>query len=587
MPLYRISAWLKSCIESRHSVPDFQSEAKWVFLALAVLWVALFFRLGALPLEQPDEGRNTEVAREMKEAGAWLVPTYNGIDYLDKPAFYFKAVALSLAAFGDSETAARIPSALFGTALVALAYCFCRRQYGVRTAAMAAIVLATTPLFIINGRTVIFDIALAGFTAAAVFAGYLAEETDEKSRRRWYLLGAVAAGFATLVKGPVGFLIPTLVLLVYYRIAGKQGAWKRFFAPLNIVIFFAVTLPWFVGLCLAHRDFAYYGLVEESFHRFTTTAFHRSKPFYFYGIVVAGMFLPWSLLLPEAIVTAWKKRKTSASPDLLCVVWLVAVVIFFSLSKSKMPGYILSTTVAGAVLVAGLVHRALSDPSDRAARATRYAVIGLSIICLIALAAVAVASAHTQWLARPLGISVDAAAGFKSYAAIAIVMLGAFAGLGFVAAFRRNVLLCFIGLALFPLLLFNVNYGMLDVVFSAKSARTLAHQIPSLPPDTELACLQCFPAGLDFYLRRTSTLVTKDGAELTSNYILFNLKNNPWPSNMVPVANFDQWLASRRHPVYLIVREQDRARLEALTAARAIVIQQLTPQYAGALLPPS
>src|SRR5580692_933935 len=98
-----------------------------VLFALAVVWFALFFRLGSLPLIQPDEGRNAEVAREMKESGSWLSPSYDGIPYLDKPAFYFKAVALSLAAFGNNETAARIPSAVFGLATLALVYGFCRR----------------------------------------------------------------------------------------------------------------------------------------------------------------------------------------------------------------------------------------------------------------------------------------------------------------------------------------------------------------------------------------------------------------------------------------------------------------------------
>lgn len=127
-------------------IPNFKFEAKCILFASIIVWAAICFRLGDLPLEQPDEGRNAEVAREMKESGAWLVPTYNGMAYLDKPSFYFKAVAISLAVFGDSETAARIPSAAFGIALVILVYIFCRREYGVRCAALAAVVLATTPL---------------------------------------------------------------------------------------------------------------------------------------------------------------------------------------------------------------------------------------------------------------------------------------------------------------------------------------------------------------------------------------------------------------------------------------------------------
>ena len=125
----------------------------WVLFALVVIWLALFFRLGSLPLIQPDEGRSAEVAREMKESGAWLSPSYNGITYLNKPAFYFKAVALSLAAFGNNETAARLPSALFALSLLVIIFFFCRRAYGTLCAIMAVIVVATMPLFIANSRT--------------------------------------------------------------------------------------------------------------------------------------------------------------------------------------------------------------------------------------------------------------------------------------------------------------------------------------------------------------------------------------------------------------------------------------------------
>jgi len=230
-------------------------------LAMVIVFLVLCFRLGHLPLLAPDEGRNAEVGREMKESGAWLVPTYNGVDYLDKPAFYFKTVALSMAIFGQNETAARIPSAAFGVGLVVMVVAFCRKVHGTRCGLLAAIVVATMPLYFANARIVIFDIALAFFVCGAIFAGYLAEATAGRARRIWYLVGAASAGLATLVKGPVGFLIPTLVLLFFNRLEGRAGAWKRLFAPLNLVVFFGITLPWFVGLCFAHRDFFQYGLV--------------------------------------------------------------------------------------------------------------------------------------------------------------------------------------------------------------------------------------------------------------------------------------------------------------------------------------
>jgi 4-amino-4-deoxy-L-arabinose transferase-like glycosyltransferase len=578
----------KYLIESRRSSLVPQSEAAWVLFALAVVWFALFFQLGKLPLLQPDEGRNAEIAREMKESGAWLSPTYDGIAYLDKPVFYFKAVALSLAAFGDNETAARLPSAIFGLATLALVYGFCRRIYGTRCAVMVVIIIATMPLYMALSRTVIFDIALAFFVVAAIFAGFLAEECDGKSRRNWYLLGALAAGFATLVKGPVGFLIPGLVLFIFHRVEGRRDVWKRFFAPLNLLVFFGVTLPWFIGLSLQHPDFPYYGLIEESFHRFTTTTFHRSQPFYFYALIVAGLFLPWSFILPEAWVAAWKNKKLMWSADRLCLVWSMVVVIFFSLSRSKLPGYILTVAVACGILTARLFQQAMTNPEGKAARIACRAAITLAVLCFVVAAAAIYLSPRMSSLAKPMRLPVEDADELGRHFMTPIILLSVFGVLGLLARFRHDVGFCFVIFAVFPLLLFTLNLGAIEVVFNVKSARQLAEKIPALPPETGLAFLQCFPNGLPFYLNRAATLLTKDGSEITSssNYILFRLKNEPnWPTNLVPVTEFDHWLAGRKHPVYLLANSNQRFQLEAVAGNQKTNIQQLTPLYVGVLLP--
>ena len=562
-----------------------QSETAWFLFALAVVWFGLFSRLGILPLLQPDEGRNAEVAREMKESGAWLSPSYNGIAYLDKPAFYFKAVALSLAAFGDNETAARLPSAMFGLATLAITFLFCRRVYGPRCAVMAVIIIATMPLYVVFSRTVIFDIALAFFVSAAIFAGYRAEECEGNTRRNWYLLGALAAGFATLVKGPVGFLIPGLVLFVFHRVEGRCGVWKRFFAPLNLLAFFGVTLPWFIGLSLQHSDFPYYGLIEESFHRFTTTTFHRTQPFYFYALIVAGLFLPWSFILPEAAVAAWRNKKLMSSADHLCLVWAVVVVIFFSLSKSKLPGYILTVTVACGILTARFFAQAMKNPDGKAARIVCRAALTLAVLCFVVAIAAIVLSPRMGSLAKPMGLSVTDSEELGRHFITPIILLFVFAGLGLLAHFRRDAGLCFVGFAIFSLLLFTLNLGAIEVVFNIKSARQLAQQIPALPPQTKLTFLECFPNGLPFYLNRTATLVTKDGNELTSNYILFRVNKDEWPTNLVPRGLFDLWLAAQKNPVYLLARTGDRSRVEAVAGIQQTNIQQLTPNYIGVLLP--
>jgi hypothetical protein len=109
-----------------------------------------------------------------------------------------------------------------------------------------------------------------------------------------------------------------------------------------------------------------------------------------------------------------------------------------------------------------------------------------------------------------------------------------------------------------------------------------------LPPQTEVACLECFPNGLAFYLSHTATLISRDGGELTSNYILSTLANSPqWPAQIVRLSDFEGWLASRKTPVYLIVRQKARTKLEGIAAARGAVVQPLSPEFWGAQLPPA
>jgi len=154
------------------------------------------------------------------------------------------------------------------------------------------------------------------------------------------------------------------------------------------------------------------------------------------------------------------------------------------------------------------------------------------------------------------------------------------------ARWRRNSLACFLCLAIFSPLLITVNLRALEIVFDAKSGRRIAGQLAALSPETELACLECFPNGLPFYLRRTATLISRDGGELKSNYIISTLeKAREWPRQIVRRSDFESWLASRKSPVYLIVRQEERDKLEKLAGPSGAAVQTLSSQFYGAQLP--
>ena len=146
--------------------------------------------------------------------------------------------------------------------------------------------------------------------------------------------------------------------------------------------------------------------------------------------------------------------------------------------------------------------------------------------------------------------------------------------------------MCFLCLGTCIPLSASLGFGATHIIFEAKSGRQIARQLSAVPPGTELACLECFPNGAPFYLGRTMTLISRDGDELTSNYITYALARNPqWPKQIVPLADFHYWLRSRKTPVYLMVRQADRDKLECLTASCGATIQSLACGYFGALLP--
>jgi 4-amino-4-deoxy-L-arabinose transferase-like glycosyltransferase len=566
-----------------------------VLIAFAIAATCIFARLGDLPLLQPDEGRNAEVAREMLATRAWLVPTYDGLPYLDKPAFYFRAVAISFALGGESELAARMPSALSGLLLLALIYAFCRHAYDGRTAALAVIVVGTAPLYIAFARIVIFDMTLALFVCAAVLSGYMAETGSGTARRRWYWVGAMSAGLATLVKGPVGFILPTLVLLVFFRVDGRRGAARRFFAPANIAIFLAIVIPWFVGVTLRHPDFAYYGLVRESVARFTTTSFDRTAPAYYYIPVIAGVFFPWSVLLPEAVVVAWRRRSDWARADRLFVTWAIVVVLFFSISQSKLPGYVLTALVALGVLVARVVSLAIRSPEGRAAAIVRRGVIALAAVSAVVALVVAVELRSPDTLHRLFRIRPDELEAIRpafrsllwTFAAVAILAVA-----HAVVLSRNDIRMVRAGTAvipfvLLPLSLVSVVFGGVRRYAEARSARPLASSIAALAPNADVACLECLPTGLPFYLRRPVTVISRDGRETTSNYIVFSLSRaRQWPPVIVPLAARDQWLAERERPIYLIAGDGRRASLDSLAGLEGHRSVEIARGWWGALLVP-
>ncbi len=566
----------------------FLKSNRWMLTFTFILSAYMLFgHLGGLALISPDEGRNAEVAREMSQSHSWLVPTYDGLTYLDKPAFYFKTVALSFSMFGESEAVARLSSAFFGFSLVVAVFFFCRKMYDLRTAMLAVLIISSTPLYIAFSRIVIFDMTLAFFVSSTIFACFLAEECEGKQRIRWYLIGAVTAGCATLVKGPVGFLIPTLVIAIFNGIDGRFIAMKRVFALRNWLVFFAIVLPWFVGLSLICPDFPYYGIMRESVARFTTTEFHRTAPFYYYAPIIASTFFAWSFLLPESAVVALRNRKDWSRADRLFIVWTFVVVLFFSISQSKLPGYILTAVMALGVLTARIFALALQNNAGREAKILRHGTVALLLLSIIAALLLGSVAVNPDLLKTRLSIKPELIDLFLPTIIPMALSFGLVVILSICALWYRSIKLIFTAFIIFPVLLMTVNFNVLSLYAESRSARSLAKKIPTtLPKDTELVCMECLPNGLPFYRKQLITVLSNAGNELTSNYVIFTLNSGkPWPEGIVPMTQSQNWLATRHHPIYLIADKNHLSILNSIALERNVTVNDLDSKYSAVLLP--
>ena len=315
-----------------------------------------------------------EVGHQMLTRQDWVTPWWNGERFFDYPVWGYWMVALSFRLFGVTPWAARFPVALAASAVVVASFLLIlhwggreeepRRRFG--RAAGAAGVLATSPGWIGWGRTSTTDMFLSSAISLALLAFLLAHHDPPRSRLA--ALGRVGfalfCGIAVLAKGPVGVLLPLLVVGVFLLLSGQWGPWLHpFRLAAMLALFLGVCLPWYAAAARANGE-AFLGgfLGFSNLQRFTQVLYDHPGPPWFYLPWLVILLLPWSLFLPGAIVRLrfwrWERWRAGAerlSPGstagLFLLLWLAIPLAFFSLAATKLPGYILPILPAGALLV--------------------------------------------------------------------------------------------------------------------------------------------------------------------------------------------------------------------------------------------
>ena len=335
--------------------PDFKASS--CLLALALLCLAsFFFRLGELPMIGPDEPRYTEIAREMQERGDWITPQLAGIHWFEKPALTYWLVAAGFQVLGVSEFAARFPVALFSTLGVFLLFWFGQRLRSSRFGYLSATVLASSGIWIGFSRAATFDLPLAVSLAIALLSFFL--WFQERKDWLWYAC-CFGMGLAMLAKGLVGIVLPGAIIGLFLLLTRTLLDFlKR--PKLLLVgagIFLLTTATWYLPMFLRHgQEFWQEFFVAHHFQRFLTNKFKHPQPFYFFTMVAILGCLPWSLFVLAEIgstIKHWRAMLSQPERQLSLFLWLWIIVIvgFFSLSTSKLTGYILPVFPAMALLL--------------------------------------------------------------------------------------------------------------------------------------------------------------------------------------------------------------------------------------------
>lgn len=467
-----------------------------LFLLFCIIW---FYMLGARTLVPTDEGRYAEMAREMVATGDWITLRLNGLKYFEKPPLQTWMNAITFELFGLGEWQARLWTGLCGLLGVVLVAFTGSHLFYARIGFYAALVLGSSFLWAGLGHINTLDMDLSVMMTIALSALLLAQRGDisYREQRNWMLLCWAGMALSVLSKGLIGLLIPGAVLVLYTLFSRDWSIWKRLHLLLGLTLFFLITTPWFVLISLKNPEFPQFFFIHEQFQRFTSKIHNRDgPPYYFVPILILGI-VPWLGVLFQSLWNGARERSTASGfqPKKMLLIWSIFIFVFFSISDSKLPSYILPIFPALALLIACQ----LDNASNKSVQASAWllllaAVIGLALASKIPTLAkdafsLPLMQAHVPWV---LGAS-------------AFAFIGAVAALLLVLRQREWAIVAlaasgFIGGQLLmyghdPQGRYSAGIDMVPAINA------------EMMPQTKLYVVGKYEQSLPFYLRRTMTMV--------------------------------------------------------------------------------
>lgn len=484
-----------------------------VIAIAVVLLLAWFASLELRGLFIPDEGRYAEIPREMLDSGDWVTPRLNGLKYFEKPPMQYWLTAASFAVFGEDEWTARLPSTLLGFLAVVMTTFTARRLWGARAVLTTAVVLGSSWAYYLSGQYLTLDIMLSAFLTFALCGFLLAQQADatDRQRGRWMLFAWASCACAVLSKGLIGVALPGLAFVVYSLVGLDFARWRRLELVRGILLLLAITLPWFVLVQQRNPEFFEFFFIREHFQRFSSSEHSRLGEWWYYAPILLIGLMPWTPLFvrqwqgakPAAAQVATPSRDRAFRPVLFCAVWTVSIVVFFSVSQSKLPAYVIPVFPALALMLGQ--RAALEDTIG-----LRWSAITLAVLGALLFAAT---TQLGRW-SKFVEIGADSAAALPMiYAATASLLIGGL--LALLLLRRAQQLWAVLALVVASFSFWMCSFLFLHEVDTAFSSERLIEALTddTRPFDAEHAFYSIgqFDHSLPFYLGRTVTLVDYGG----------------------------------------------------------------------------
>ena len=477
-------------------------------IAGAIVFACLFFKGGVLGFIGPDEPRYAAIAREMTETGDWITPRLHSHPWFEKPVLYYWAAAASFELSGVSESSARVPSAA-AAALTLLALAWVGwRAYGGATAYAFALMFPTTVAAIGFGRAATTDMLFAATLSLALVAAarliFGPRFQPDASRPRadtihnsltWLVLWGASIGLGLLAKGPAAVVLAGGSLALWLAATRRWRDLLTLIHPVGITACLAVALPWYLLCAARNPEFMQVFLLQHNLQRYLTGIFRHDEPLWYFGPILLLGLIPWTPLLVLLVRDGWKARSVGDwkhSLGLFISCWVAFPLIFFSLSQSKLPGYILPVVSPLMLLMAHSTRLAI----ERQSAVVRQMLAGVGGTFVLLAAAVFISVRQA-----PVGLRV-ALGGFDSVLAFAGAAVLAGGLIAFVALRRRawlSIALAASLVAAFVLGLTTMVVPPLDAYFTARNAAAAVRRAAAARPIFVYQLHYAWRYGLDYY----------------------------------------------------------------------------------------